>query len=89
MPQVCHIIGVFEFSWEKGYMASRLSELVKLNLRLSVGLRRRLETAAERNRQSINTEILVRLEDSFRNEDIRDVVQKAVRDFYDEIKGPQ
>jgi hypothetical protein len=68
-------------------MARKLSETVKLNLRFSEELRRKLEKAADRNSQSINSEILARLEGSFRKEEIREVVTEAVRDLYEKIKS--
>jgi Arc-like DNA binding domain len=46
-------------------MARKLSDTVKLNLRFSEALRRKLERAAERNNQSMNLEIVARLEKSF------------------------
>jgi hypothetical protein len=73
-------------------MAKKLSEIVKLNLRFSEELRRKLEKAAERNNQSMNLEIVARLEESFRKEEMRDVVKEAVRevatsDFFEAIMG--
>ena len=44
-------------------MARKLSETVKLNLRFSEELRRKLEKAAERHSQSMNLEIVERLEE--------------------------
>jgi Arc-like DNA binding domain len=41
----------------------------ELKLRLGEKLRRRIERAAARNKRSMNTEILDRLEDSFVDED--------------------
>jgi hypothetical protein len=60
-------------------MARKPSDTVKLNLRFSEELRRRLERAAEKNNQSMNLEIVARLEASFRKEDILEVVKEAVR----------
>jgi len=60
-------------------MARKPSDTVKLNLRFSEELRRRLERAAEKNQQSMNLEIVARLETSFRNQDILEVVKEAVR----------
>ena len=45
-------------------MARKLSDTVKLQLRLSEALRRRLERAAKAGDQSMNTEIVHRLEES-------------------------
>jgi predicted HicB family RNase H-like nuclease len=59
-------------------MARKLSDTVKLNLRFSEELRRRLERAAERNNQSMNLEIVARLEASFRKEEIRDIIREEI-----------
>ena len=50
-------------------MARKLSDTVKLNLRFSEDLRRKLEKAADKNGQSMNLEIVERLEESFRRQD--------------------
>lgn len=50
-------------------MARKLSETVQLKLRFREELRRKLEKTAERNNQSINSEIVSRLEGSFSIED--------------------
>jgi hypothetical protein len=73
-------------------VARKLTETVQLKLRFSEELRRKLEKAAERNEQSMNLEIVARLENSFRKEEIRDVVKDAVReiatsDFYEALMG--
>jgi Arc-like DNA binding domain len=68
-------------------MARKLSDTVKLNLRFSEELRRKLEKAAERNNQSMNLEIVARLEASFRKEEIREIVRSEMVDFYEALKG--
>jgi hypothetical protein len=71
-------------------MARKLSETVQLKLRFSEELRRKLEKAAERNDQSMNLEIIARLEESFRKQDIREIVREELDrkvDFYEALKG--
>jgi Arc-like DNA binding domain len=55
-------------------MARKPSEQVKLNLRFTEALRSRLEKQAARNNRSMNEEIIRRLEDSFRRDDLMTVV---------------
>jgi hypothetical protein len=50
-------------------MARKRTDVVKLQLRLLEGLRRRLEHVAADNKHSMNTEIIERLEASFRHQD--------------------
>jgi hypothetical protein len=57
-------------------MARKPSDTVQLNLRFSEGLRRRLERAASVNKESMNTEIVERLEETFK----RDEENKALRE---------
>lgn len=59
-------------------MARKLSETVKLNLRFSEELRRKLEKAADRHNQSMNLEIVERLEESFRRVELEDIITAAV-----------
>ncbi|MFA5952760.1 MAG: Arc family DNA-binding protein [Hyphomicrobium sp.] len=59
-------------------MARKLSETVKLNLRFSEELRRKLEKAAERHNQSMNLEIIERLDDSFRRVEVQEIIDIAV-----------
>src|ERR1700730_7791586 len=66
-------------------VARKLSETVQLKLRFSEELRRKLEKAAERNNQSINSEIIARMEASFRKEEIRDVVKEEMVNFYEAL----
>jgi hypothetical protein len=50
-------------------MARKATDTIKLQLRLPERLRRRLEKAAETQERSMNSEIVGRLEASFRAED--------------------
>src|SRR4051794_23320274 len=50
-------------------MARKSTDTAHLNLRYPEGLRRRLERAAKDGGRSMNTEIVERLEQSFRRED--------------------
>ena len=50
-------------------MARKATDTIKLQLRLSERLRRRLEKAAETQERSMNSEIVGRLEASFQAED--------------------
>ena len=50
-------------------MARKRTDTIKLQLRLSERLRRRIERAAERNECSMNAEIIERLEQSFEQVD--------------------
>ena len=61
-------------------MARKLTDTVKLQVRLSERLRRRLEQAATDNKWSMNTEIVNRLDVSFQREDQKKMLEKAVRD---------
>lgn len=57
-------------------MARKPSEQVKLNLRFTEALRSRLEKQAARNNRSMNEEIVRRLEESFRNDDLLDLAER-------------
>jgi Arc-like DNA binding domain len=63
-------------------MARKPTDTVQLKLRFPERLRRRIEQAGERNKQSMNAEIIERLERSFEKEDElardRELVQKTV-----------
>ena len=65
-------------------MARKLNDTVKLQVRLSERLRRRLEQAATHNRWSMNTEIVNRLDVSFQREalekEIGGVIEQAVHE---------
>ena len=52
-------------------MARRLSDTVKLQVRLSERLRRRLEQAAKHHEVSMNTEIVDRLDSSLQREELQ------------------
>ena len=62
-------------------MARKLTDTVKLQVRLSERLRRRLEQAAKDNDWSMNTEIFDRLDSSFQREELEkhigDVIEQA------------
>src|SRR5262249_14797445 len=60
-------------------MARKPTDTAHLNLRYPEALRRRLERAAKNNDRSLNTEILHRLEQSFRLEDFREI-QDAINE---------
>lgn len=59
-------------------MARKLSDTVKLNLRFSEELRRRLERAAAKNNQSLNSEIVARLDGSFRFENLEAFTERLL-----------
>jgi hypothetical protein len=58
-------------------MARKLTDTVHLRLRFDEKLRRRLERSAEDNKQSMNAEIIQRLEQSFRKEDEKRLINEA------------
>jgi hypothetical protein len=58
----------------------KLTDTVKLQVRLSERLVGRLEQAAKHNDWSMNTEIWNRLDVSFQREDAKEVTKKAERD---------
>jgi hypothetical protein len=51
-------------------MPRKLTEIVQVNLRMRESLRRKLEKAAADANNSLNTEMVERLENSFQNEDL-------------------
>jgi Arc-like DNA binding domain len=61
-------------------VARKLTDTVKLQVRLSERLRRRLEQAAKHNDWSMNTEIVSRLDVSFQHEDQEEMIRRAVQD---------
>jgi hypothetical protein len=61
-------------------VARKLTDTVKLQVRLSERLRRRLEQAAKHNDWSMNAEIVNRLDVSFQPEGQEEMIEKAVRD---------
>ncbi|MCP1931803.1 Arc family DNA-binding protein [Bradyrhizobium elkanii] len=70
-------------------MVRKPTETVQLKLRFSEDLRRKLEKAAERNAQSMNAEIIARLEESFRKQEIREIVREEMSDFYKTLVPPK
>src|SRR5262249_53967293 len=58
----------------------KLTDTVKLQVRLSERLRGRLEQAAKHKGHSMNTEIWDRLDVSFQREDQEEMMKKAERD---------
>jgi len=61
-------------------MARKPTDTVHLRLRFDERLRRRIEKAAEQNAQSMNAEIVARLEHSFQQEDIKANVLNPLRE---------
>jgi predicted transcriptional regulator len=61
-------------------VARKLTDTVKLQVRLSERLRRRLEQAAKRNDWSMNTEIVNRLDVLFQREDQEEMIRRAVQE---------
>ena len=61
-------------------MARKLTDTVKLQVRLSERLRRRLEQAAKHNDWSMNTEIVSRLDVSFQREDQEEMIRRATQE---------
>jgi Arc-like DNA binding domain len=61
-------------------MARKLTDTVKLQVRLSERLRRRLERAAKHNDWSMNTEIVNRLDVLFQREDQKEMIRRAVQE---------
>jgi hypothetical protein len=61
-------------------VARKLTDTVKLQVRLSERLRRRLEQAAKHNDWSMNTEIVDRLDVSFQREDQEEMIRRAVQE---------
>ena len=59
-------------------MARKPTDTVQLNLRFSETLRRRLEREAARHDQSLNAEIVHRLEQSFRVPELEKTIDRAV-----------
>ena len=57
-------------------MARKPSDSVRLNLRLTEALRSRLEKQATKNQRSLNEEIVRRLENSFKGDDVEDLFER-------------
>jgi hypothetical protein len=63
--------------WITGQMAKRKrTDIVKLQLRIREGLRGRLESAAKNQERSLNSEIVARLEESFRRSELASLTKK-------------
>jgi len=60
-------------------MTRKPSQTVQLKLRFPEKIRLRIESAAERNQQSMNSEIVQRLEKSFDKDDLEAFVTSAAR----------
>ena len=67
-------------------MARKPTDTVQLNLRFPESLRRSLERAADANDCSLNSEIVLRLEQSFRREDFQKV-QDAINEGMLKVMG--
>ena len=61
-------------------MARKLTDTVKLQVRLPERLRRRLEQAAKHHDWSMNTEIVDRLDVSFQREDQKEMIRTATQE---------
>jgi 16S rRNA C967 or C1407 C5-methylase (RsmB/RsmF family) len=57
-------------------MARKLSDTVRLNLRITEALRARLQKHADKNQQSLNEEIVRRIENSFKGDDVEEFLQQ-------------
>ena len=66
-------------------MARKPADKVGMVVRFSEALRRRIEKAAQANNQSMNSEIVRRLEESFRSEDARAERLEERREFIDMV----
>jgi hypothetical protein len=73
-------------SVERRKMARKPTDTAHLNLRYPEALRRRLERAAMNSRRSMNTEIVERLEQSFRREDF-EKAQDAINEGMVKVIG--
>ena len=61
-----------------GQMAKRKrTDIVKLQLRMREGLRGRLESAAKNQERSLNSEIVARLEESFRRSELASLTENV------------
>ena len=59
-------------------MAKKSTETIHLKLRLPEGLRRQIEKSAARNERSMNSEILIRLQNSFEQPGIEEIIKTTV-----------
>jgi hypothetical protein len=72
---------------EKHVMARRPSDEVQLKLRFDEKLRRRLAREAERKDRSMNAEIVLRLESSFRQEDTKQLFERALAAIVQDVQN--
>jgi hypothetical protein len=68
-------------------MARKPTDEVQLKLRFDEKLRRRLAREAERNDRSMNAEILLRLESSFRQEDTEQLFERALAAIVKDVQN--
>jgi hypothetical protein len=61
-------------------VARKLTDTVKLQVRLPERLRRHLEQEAKRNDWSMNTEIVSRLDSSFQRENEEEMIRRATQE---------
>ena len=72
--------GALSSFWITGQMAKRKrTDIVKLQLRIREGLRGRLESAAKNQERSLNSEIVARLEESFRRSELASLTENVDR----------
>jgi hypothetical protein len=64
----------------KAAMARKANEMVQFKLMVREGLRRKLEREAERKGQSANAEAVERLEKSFENQEIADIIARTAHE---------
>ena len=67
-------------------MARKPTDEVQLKLRFDEKLRRRLAREAERNDRSMNAEIVLRLESSFRQEDTEQLFKRALAAIVEDVQ---
>jgi hypothetical protein len=68
-------------------MARKPTDEVQLKLRFDEKLRRRLAREAERNDRSMNAEIVLRLESSFRQEDTEQLFKRALAAIVEDVQN--
>jgi hypothetical protein len=68
-------------------MARKPTDEVQLKLRFDEKLRRRLARKAERNDRSMNAEIVLRLESSFRQEDTEQLFERALAAIVEDVQN--
>jgi len=67
-------------------MARKPADEVQLKLRFDERLRRRLAREAERKDRSMNAEIVLRLESSFRQEDTKQLFERALAAIVQDVQ---